>query len=95
MTSPSSGRPSDDSGLTAPDWRLLAAAVALALLATASPASAQCAMCRLALQSPEGQHMVAAFRSGILFLLAAPFAVFGTVAALAVRRFRRREGPWT
>ena len=39
--------------------------------------------------------MVAAFRSGILFLLAAPFAVFGTVATLAVRRFRRREGPWT
>ena len=51
-------------------------------------ASAQCAMCRLALLSPEGQQMVAAFRSGILFLLIAPFAVFATVAVLAVRAQR-------
>lgn len=50
-------------------------------------AAAQCAMCRRALQSPEGQQMIGAFRSGILFLLAAPFAVFGAVATLAVRRF--------
>ena len=34
--------------------------------------------------------MIAAFRSGILVLLAAPFAVFGTVATLAVRRFGRK-----
>jgi hypothetical protein len=50
-------------------------------------ASAQCAMCRRALQSPEGQQLAAALRSGILFLLAAPFAVFAVVATLAVRRF--------
>ena len=44
--------------------------------------------------------MVAAFRSGILLLLAAPFLAFGTVAVLAVRAERRRtstpaeaEGP--
>ena len=52
--------------------------------------SAQCAMCRLALLSPEGQQMVAAFRSGILFLLITPFAVFATIAMLAVRAQRRR-----
>lgn len=51
---------------------------------------AQCAMCRRALQSPEGQQMIAAFRGGILFLLAAPFAVFATIAVLAVRVQRRR-----
>ena len=51
---------------------------------------AQCAMCRRALQSPEGQQMVAAFRSGILFLLITPFSVFATIAALAVRARRRR-----
>ena len=51
-------------------------------------ALAQCAMCRLALQSPEGQQMIAAFRSGILFLLIAPFAVFATIAVLAVRAQR-------
>lgn len=57
----------------------------------ADPALAQCAMCRRALQSPEGQQMIAAFRGGILFLLAAPFAVFGTVATLAIRRFNARS----
>lgn len=65
-------------------------ALAVALVARADPLGAQCAMCRRALQSPEGQQMIAAFRGGILFLLAAPFAVFGTVAALAVRRFSAR-----
>ena len=63
--------------------------MALPLLA-ATPASAQCAMCRRALLSPEGQQLVAAFRSGILFLLAAPFASFAAVAFLAVRMQRRR-----
>lgn len=64
------------------------ATLAIMLLAEAAPA--QCAMCRRALQSPEGQQMVAAFRSGILFLLAAPFAAFGAVATLALRAERRR-----
>jgi hypothetical protein len=50
-------------------------------------AAAQCAMCRRALDSPEGQQLAAALRSGILFLLAAPFTVFAIVATLAVRRF--------
>ncbi len=69
---------------------------AVALLVTAAlialesePTFAQCAMCR-ALQSPEGQQMVAALRTGILVLLVAPFAVFGAVATLATRRFRQR-----
>ena len=54
-------------------------------------AFAQCAMCRRALASPEGQQMIAAFRSGILLLLVAPFALFATVAALAVRDQKRRN----
>ena len=54
-------------------------------------ALAQCAMCRRALASPEGLEMVAAFRSGILLLLVAPFAVFATVAGLAVRDQQRRS----
>jgi len=64
-------------------------AVALVLLAPVE-VSAQCAMCRRALDSPEGRQMIAALRSGILVLLAAPFAVFGVVASLAVRMSRRR-----
>ena len=71
---------------------LVLAAAALLVIGS-DPASAQCAMCRRALQSPEGQHMIGAFRSGILFLLAAPFTVFGTVATLAVRRLRRTRAP--
>jgi hypothetical protein len=66
------------------------AAVVLAVVAgialCAGTASAQCAMCRRALQSPEGQQMVSALRSGIAVLLLAPFIVFGTVATLAIRR---------
>lgn len=54
-------------------------------------AFAQCAMCRSAFASPEGQQLVAAFRAGILFLLAVPFASFATVAFLAARRQRRRD----
>lgn len=68
---------------------VLAIVAVVALLS--NTATAQCAMCRRALQSPEGQQMVAAFRSGILFLFVAPFAIFGTVATLAVRRFRRKS----
>jgi hypothetical protein len=68
---------------------------AFLLLALADPqtAEAQCAMCRRALQSPEGRALAGAFRGGILFLLAAPFAVFGAVAILAVRRFRGGPDP--
>jgi hypothetical protein len=51
---------------------------------------AQCAMCRSVLASPDGQKLASALRSGILFLLAAPFVTFTTVAMLAVRRRRRR-----
>jgi hypothetical protein len=54
-------------------------------------AHAQCAMCRAALASPEGQQLAAALRAGILVLLAAPVASFATVAVLAVRRQRRRD----
>ena len=66
---------------------LLALATSLLL---SDYASAQCAMCRSAFASPEGQQLVAAFRAGILLLLAAPFASFATLALLAVRRQRRR-----
>jgi hypothetical protein len=70
--------------------------VALVLAAMPEPAAAQCAMCRRALASPEAQQLAEALRSGILFLLAAPFLVFGIVAVLAVRQRRRteRESAW-
>jgi hypothetical protein len=73
------------------DKTLAAAAMIVGMLLMADSASAQCAMCRRALQSPEGQQMVAAFRSGILVLLAAPFGLFGVIAALVVKMQRRRD----
>jgi len=74
---------------------VLAAATVVVLVLLAAPGEtfAQCAMCRRALESPEGRQLIGAFRGGILLLLTAPFAVFGTVAVLAVRRFRRQALP--
>lgn len=69
----------------------LAVAAVVLLLLMPDAAAAQCAMCRRALQSPEGQQMVAAFRSGILVLLAAPFSLIGVVAVLVAKMQRRRE----
>ena len=68
-----------------------AAAIVLAIVLMPDAATAQCAMCRRALQSPEGQQMVAAFRSGILVLLAAPFSLVGVIATLIVKMQRRRS----
>jgi hypothetical protein len=62
----------------------------LALTLTGEDAAAQCAMCRRALESPEGQQLVGALRRGIAVLFAAPFLLFGIVATLALRSHRRR-----
>ena len=70
---------------------LLAAAVCAVAAAFPSEASAQCAMCRTAFDSPEGQKMVRSYQAGIAFLLAVPFAAFGTVAFFAVRGKRKLD----
>ena len=67
-----------------------AIAALLILLSAPGSAGAQCAMCRRALDSPEGRQLAAALRSGILVLLAAPFVLFAGVATLAVRSQRAR-----
>lgn len=65
--------------------------VGLIVLSVSTDVSAQCAMCRTLLGTPEGQRMISALRSGILLLLVAPFVIFATVATLAVRLQRRRR----
>lgn len=70
----------------------VAAVVAAAVLLAPAPVAAQCAMCRTALASPEGQRLAAGLRGGILLLFAAPFTIFGTVAYFAVRAQRQRQG---
>lgn len=70
---------------------LLAAAflAALALVAPES-ASAQCSMCRTALeQNPEA---AAGFNRAILFLLLMPYTIFGALTAIYLRS-RRRSAP--
>jgi hypothetical protein len=70
---------------------LLLAAIALMTLAYV-PAQAQCAMCRTALEnSPEGRGMAASFNNGILFLLATPYAIFGTVGIVVFRAYRKKK----
>lgn len=70
----------------------VAGAIAAAVLLAPEPVAAQCAMCRTALASPEGQKLAAGLRGGILLLFAAPFTIFGTVAYFAVRAQRQRQG---
>lgn len=70
---------------------MLVLAAGLIVVGLSVDASAQCAMCRTLLGSPEGQRMIAALRSGILLLLVAPFVIFATVATLAIRLQRRRR----
>lgn len=74
---------------------VMTALALVVVVLTGDGAAAQCAMCKTLLATPEGQAMIAGLRSGILLLLAAPFAVFATVATLAVRAQRRRRAAAT
>jgi len=68
--------------------------IAILILAAASSASAQCAMCRLSLTtSAEGLRLAGALREGILILIAAPFSVFAIIAAVAWRISSRMRAP--
>lgn len=84
--------PATATGTGATPQLAAAALVCVAAVALVPPVlvEAQCVMCRTALASEEGRALLAGFRSGIVVLLAAPFAAFGIVAALALRAFQRR-----
>lgn len=86
--------PATATGTGATPQLAAAALVCVAAVALVPPVlvEAQCVMCRTALASEEGRAILAAFRSGIVALLAAPFAAFGIVVALVVRAARRRAG---
>ena len=54
----------------------------------------QCAMCRTALQSsPEGQAIAQGFRYGIIFLLAAPYAIMGGISYGLVKAYKKKRTP--
>jgi hypothetical protein len=67
------------------------AALVLVFVLLEGTAWAQCAMCRTALESSaEGQAIAGGFRKGIVLLLAAPYAIFGTIAYFIVRAYQRK-----
>ena len=71
---------------------MLAAIAAVALLLCVPQVHAQCALCVTALEnSAEGKGMAASFNRGILFLLAVPYAVFGTAGVVVFRAYRKRK----
>lgn len=75
-----------------PSGLALALVVAAAALGAFLPgeAAAQCAMCRTALeQNPE---VAAGFNRAIVFLLATPYAVFGSLAGYVLLSRRKRLG---
>jgi len=55
------------------------------------PAFAQCAMCRTALDQ-EGGQVAAGFNRAILFLLAMPYVVFGSIAGSWYWKRRKSGG---
>ena len=67
--------------------------VLIAVTALWAPAlRAQCAICVTALEnSPEGKAMAASFNNGILFLLAVPYAIFGTIGLVVFRAHRKKK----
>ena len=65
-------------------------ALVVLLGAAASPALAQCSMCRSVIaQSPEGQRIAGELNKAILVMFLAPYLIFGSFAAFI---FRSRIG---
>jgi hypothetical protein len=61
------------------------------LMLISSQGWAQCAMCVTALQnSAEGKVIAESFGNGILFLLAIPYVIFGTIAYTIYRAYKRK-----
>jgi len=49
-------------------------------------------MCRTALESsPEGKFLASSFAHGILMLLFLPYIIFGTIATVVVRAYRKKS----
>jgi len=74
--------------------RIVVFALAVAFLLTigyVETASAQCAMCRTALDQ-EGGRLAVGFNRAILFLLGMPYLVFASIAGSYYWKRRKAEG---
>ena len=66
--------------------------IVVAILAFESSGLAQCSMCRTALESsPEGKFLASSFAHGILMLLFLPYVIFGTIATVVIRAYRKKS----
>jgi len=75
------------------NWKklvLLSVAVAMASLLIASPASAQCAMCRAALAGSNNAFFIRNFNIGVLVLLVPPVTMFCSIFVV-LRRYHRDD----
>ncbi len=72
---------------------LIGPVVAIAvMLMMESTGWSQCAMCRTALESSaEGQQMAEGFRQGIIFLLAAPYAIMAGITYAIVKAYKKKQ----
>lgn len=51
--------------------------------------NAQCAMCRAVLESGEDQSAAEGINDGIVFLMAVPYILVGTIGFIIYRKFNR------
>jgi hypothetical protein len=72
---------------------LLSVAVAMASLLLASPASAQCAMCRAALAGSNNAFFIRNFNIGVLVLLVPPVTMFCSIFVVLKRYHRDDQRP--
>jgi hypothetical protein len=49
--------------------------------------NAQCAMCRAVLESEEGQSAAEGINDGIIYLMAIPYIIVGTVSYVIYRKY--------
>jgi len=78
------------------NWKklvLLSVAVAMASLLIASPASAQCAMCRAALAGSNNAFFIRNFNIGVLVLLVPPVTMFCSIFVVLKRYHRDDQRP--
>ena len=54
-------------------------------------ANAQCAMCRAVLESEEGQSAAQGVNDGIVYLMAIPYILVGTIAFIVYRKFYKSK----
>jgi hypothetical protein len=67
--------------------RVLLSLAVVGAIAMAEPLAAQCSMCKTLLEgSAEGRQVARGLNHGILLMLAAPYLIFGSFAAVLFRR---------